>query len=293
MITVDLKINCDCQLIATDYTNYCNLEYDISEVVVVEGITGIGYKVSRLNEGCVQKFKSRNINTSDDFYYLNRAANSILNPCSDLNAGTVFGTFDYINGLVNQILDPCDLYPDDPLPEEPDYDEDVDLNCNCINDPISIWTLPKDGYYRYYKVAVYNKPSKGQIYWDGLTLKNGNSILSVEDLDSYLMDPTLAFELGILNYCTPIPFFSICNLKKCVMELQKKHIQDHLPWCNKMHCKQYDDEEFKFLFITVSLLEQLIECGKYSQVEKILESISTCTSICSNLEYNKKCNCHG
>ena len=58
-------------------------------------------------------------------------------------------------------------------------------------------------------------------------------------------------------------------------------------------CKQTDEEEFKFLFISVNLLEKLIECEKYHQAEKILNSISTCTSICSNIKYNKKCNCHG
>lgn len=254
MITVDLKVNCDCQLIATDYTNYCNFGYDISEVVVVEGITKLGYKVNGLNKGDVQNISALKM----------------------------------ISEMLDNILDPNGYYSD-----ESDDSESDDLNCNCIENYISTWVLPEDGFYKYYKIIVYKDPSKGQIYWDGSTLRNGDSALSVEDIDSYINDPEIASELGILNYCEPIPFFSICNLKKCVAELQKNYIQDHLQWCDKKHCKQYNNEEFKFLFITVNLLDHLIECGKYSQVEKILESISTCTSICSNLEYNKKCNCHG
>lgn len=253
MITVDLKINCDCQLIATDYTNYCDFGYNVSEVIVVEGITGLGYKTSELTE------------------------NGISNTPA----------FNLLNKMLDKILDPNECYPD----ESDDLESD-NLNCNCIKNYTSTWTIPEDGYYKYYKIIVYKDPLKGQVYWDGSTLKNGDSDLLVEDLDSYV-NSEVAYKLGILNYCEPISFFSICNLKKCIMELQKNYIQNHLQWCDKAYCKQYNNNEFKFLFITVSLLDQLIECGKYNQVEKILESISTCNSICSKLKYNKKCNCHG
>lgn len=278
MINVDLKINCNCQLVATDTTNYCNIGYDINDVIVVEGVTGIGYQTTNLNNACSQLY---------DCTELNNILNKILYPCGTTNDDDeVFGPFDYINSLLNTILDPCGtIYPD--IPDNPDD------GCTCIDEPISIWDLPKDGYYKYYKILVYKSPLKGQIYWDGVTLRNGDDVLNLSDLDSYLINPSIAKSLGILKYCEPIELFSICQLKKCVTEMQQKYIQNQLLWCTKTYCKQYDDEEFKFLFITVNLLEKLIECKKFSKAEKILESISTCTSVCSNLEYNKKCNCHG
>lgn len=298
MINVDLKINCNCQLVATDTTNYCNIGYDINDVIVVEGVTGLGYQISNLNNACGQTFSRMRSIDSDDWTTVNRLANRILYPCGTTEDSELFGTFDYINSLFNAILDPCGtIYPDYPdYPDDPDYPDvpdNPDDGCTCIDEPISIWDLPKDGYYKYYKILVYKSPLKGQIYWDGITLRNGNDILNLSDLDSYLVNPTIANSLGILKYCKPIELFSICQLKKCVTEMQQKYIQNQLLWCTKTYCKQYDDEEFKFLFITVNLLEKLIECKKFSKAEKILESISTCTSVCSNLEYNKKCNCNG
>lgn len=284
MINVDLKINDNCQLVATDTTNYCNLKYNIDDVIIVEGITGVGYKTTNLNSTCNS--------TQYDWTEFNNIINKILYPCGTTEDDELFGTFDYINSLLNVILDPCGtIYPD--YPDYPDNPDNPDNGCTCIDEPISIWDLPKDGYYKYYKILVYKSPLNGQIYWDGVTLRNGNDVLNLSDLDSYLVNTTIANSLGILKYCEPIELFSICQLKKCVTEMQQKYIQNQLLWCTKTYCKQYDDGELKFLFITVNLLEKLIECKKFSKAEKILESISTCTSVCSNLEYNKKCNCHG
>jgi hypothetical protein len=61
-----------------------------------------------------------------------------------------------------------------------------------------------------------------------MTLRNGNDILNLSDLDSYLVNPTIANSLGILKYCEPIELFSICQLKKCVTEMQQKYIQNQL-----------------------------------------------------------------
>lgn len=280
MINVDLKINCNCQAVISDYTDYCEFGYDPSEVVIVEGITGLGYNTIGLNNGCIQ---TRQVQINN----LTELTNTFLYPCDVVSNDGLAASIDYLNDMIGQILYPCSYIPDEPESDNPD-----NLNCNCINEPISIWQLEKDGYYRYYRILVYNH-NKGGIYWDGTTLKYGMEKLLVEDLDSYLQHPSVAHSLGILDYIQPISFFSICNLKKCVMELQKNYINNQLVWCNSRMCKQTDEEEFKFLFISVNLLEKLIECEKYHQAEKILNSISTCTSICSNIKYNKKCNCHG
>ena len=53
--------------------------------------------------------------------------------------------------------------------------------------------------------------------------------------------------------------------------MQQKYIQDKLLWCTKTYCKPHNNEEFKFLFLTVNLLEKLIECGNFNKAEKILQ----------------------
>lgn len=107
MITVDLKINCNCQLVATDNTNYCNLGYNIDDVIIVEGVTGIGYQISNLNDTCEQISKITR-STSNDLVALQSTINRILYPCgTDSNDDELIGTFDSIDSIFNDILDPC------------------------------------------------------------------------------------------------------------------------------------------------------------------------------------------
>lgn len=94
------------------------------------------------------------------------------------------------------------------------------------------------------------------------------------------------------NYSEEI--FCICNLKKCLLNLQMKAFKNMLKNCGSKKCK---DDEIKaqrdFIFIAVWLMEHLIEQGKEEQVREIYESIQGCGSICSNILKSNKCGCDG
>ena len=101
---------------------------------------------------------------------------------------------------------------------------------------------------------------------------------------------------GIIDYFE-FPIFSICHLRNCLSELQRKIIFSGIKDCaasssncekNKTYKSQRD-----FLFITLQILEQLICLERYDEAEEILEAISTCGSICSELvDKTNGCNCN-
>ncbi len=88
---------------------------------------------------------------------------------------------------------------------------------------------------------------------------------------------------------------SICNLKKCLVNLQMKAFQDMLKNCGSVQCKtDVDKVQRDFLFIAVWLIEQYLDLGNIERAREIYECIQTCGSICNELLKNKhNCGCNG
>lgn len=88
---------------------------------------------------------------------------------------------------------------------------------------------------------------------------------------------------------------SICNLKKCLVNLQMKAFQDMLKNCGSVKCKSdVDKAQRDFLFIAVWLIEQYLDLGNIERAREIYECIQTCGSICNELLKNKhNCGCNG
>lgn len=88
--------------------------------------------------------------------------------------------------------------------------------------------------------------------------------------------------------------FSICKLRKCLLNLQMKMFYNSVKDCGMNKCKS---DELKaqrdFLFIAVWLMEHLIEEGKDEQVKEVYASLRTCKSLCEDLTNNNKCGCNG
>ena len=88
---------------------------------------------------------------------------------------------------------------------------------------------------------------------------------------------------------------SICNLKKCLVELEMKVFREMLKNCGEIVCK---DDQIKaqrdFLFIAVWLMEHYVEIGNIEKAWSIFERLRGCGNLCGDLLNNKKgCGCNG
>ena len=84
--------------------------------------------------------------------------------------------------------------------------------------------------------------------------------------------------------------FSICNLRKCTLELEKQTIENFL--CKKV-CKRSEFQTTAdILLMSLFVLENLICKAKYNEATDILNALSSCGSPCRNINSNT-CNCNG
>lgn len=155
--------------------------------------------------------------------------------------------------------------------------------------------LPTDGLYVYYKLMIYkenslNDDQKKRIYYNENDKKlyyNKKEILDIETLLVYLdyTGSTLDF------YEEPV--FSLCKLEHCVFNLQRKSLLPIIKFCGRNTCEEnkLEKDQRTFLFISLQVLQHLISEEKYAEAEEILESLSSCNSLCKDLNTNSNCGC--
>lgn len=149
--------------------------------------------------------------------------------------------------------------------------------------------LTNDGVYR----LVTLKVEFASVTENGL--KIGAREYSVEELiDIVNGNGTPNFVLRETDYDID-DTLSICNLKKCLAELELKWFRDMLKNCGSLICK---NDEIKaqrdFIFIAVWLIEHYVELGNIEKAQVIYDSLRRCGNLCSNLLKNKKdCGCNG
>lgn len=160
--------------------------------------------------------------------------------------------------------------------------------------------IPNDGFYIYYCIKTVDseqitdliKEGFDGLYYDVTTnnlIFQQKPVTDYEKLISAL--PTLLNEKeGVSDYIEKYAF-SICNLKKCLIELQKESVNKYNS-CDKMNelIKLRD-----LLFISIYVLETLIYQERFSEAMDVLNSINACNSFCTNIPIKSKsnCNCHG
>ena len=106
----------------------------------------------------------------------------------------------------------------------------------------------------------------------------------------------LDISYGIIDYCEH-PIFSLCKLENCILSLEKNTIlnesNDYLGTAN---CNKNDQikKQRDFLFITLFVLKNLICQERFVEAKEVLDSISSCESLCENLKNAKSnCGCNG
>lgn len=232
------------------------------------------------------------------FKYLRLEAqlNAILEPCWD-------GEFDQadLKESMDSVLDPCHkerskvVYVEFLSSSHISADSTVKISEDQFGEyRIS---LPKDGLYTYYKLMIYKDSFlegkyKNKVYFNEDNEKiyyNDKEISKIEDLFVYL-DQTGA----VVDYYEE-SIFSLCKLAHCVFKLQQKSLIPLIRFCGKNTCDESKEEKNQrnFLFISLQVLQHLVSEEKYEEAEEILKGLSSCNSLCKDLNGNvSNCGCN-
>lgn len=110
------------------------------------------------------------------------------------------------------------------------------------------------------------------------TIEHNSIELHVENLYDYINKCRLSF------FCKKI-LFSICNLTKCFVSLQKDLIKGCTNNCNEKNTANRD-----FLMSTIFVLDYLKDTNNFIEAQRILDNITECSNFCST---GNKFNCCG
>ena len=204
-----------------------------------------------------------------------------------------------LSNELNSILNPCEtVYDEKTIYVEFVIYEDGNsgfyISENLDNE--FVFNLPKDGLYAYYKIEIYKKEyiedaTNKKFYYDGKIMFGDEEIVNPEDIIN-----KLDISYGIIDYYEH-PIFSLCKLENCILSLEKNTIlnesNDYLGTAN---CNKNDQikKQRDFLFITLFVLKNLICQKRFVEAKEVLDSISSCESLCENLKNTKSnCGCNG
>ena len=204
-----------------------------------------------------------------------------------------------LSNELNSILNPCEtVYNEKTIYVEFVIYEDGNsgfyVSENLDNE--FVFDLPKDGLYAYYKIEIYKKEyiedaTNKKFYYDGKIMFGDEEIINPEDIIN-----KLDISYGIIDYYEH-PIFSLCKLENCILSLEKNTIlnesNDYLGTAN---CNKNDQikKQRDFLFITLFVLKNLICQERFVEAKEVLDSISSCESLCESLKNSKSnCGCNG
>ena len=138
-----------------------------------------------------------------------------------------------------------------------------------------VWDLDRDGFYKYFQI---NLPKDMDITISDLVSRS---------LIQYLSEPTNSTDFVEKS------FFSICKLRNCTVQLEKEVIHNFVNNCRTKSCKKIQDKSTKdILLIAIFVLENLISQERYTEAQMIVDSLSTCGTLC-NSQKTQMCNCNG
>lgn len=136
-----------------------------------------------------------------------------------------------------------------------------------------------------YKVYIINNQSA--------VLNDGILTIGLEEYDAERFIDTLESNIVSLGDSFVEEIFCICNLKKCLLNLEWKAFKKMLDDCGLRKCADDIKAQRDFLFIAVWLMEHLIEQNQSEKVREVYESIQTCGSLCKDLLKSNNCGCNG
>ena len=195
-------------------------------------------------------------------------------------------------------------------------DESPDPKSIYIEEELSLEVLrsssfesSKDGYFNYYKMlipmieALDNGSglfiTKDEIFW-----YKGNIYISmVENSDAITLDEVISksaisnnyLELIGNNHSQSFSFseglISYCILRSCLISIQKNLLYKGSKSCSYDLCEKNSMERSNrdFLLSAIYVLDYLSSIGDLYEAERIINSLSYCYSLCTDIKSN--CNC--
>lgn len=151
----------------------------------------------------------------------------------------------------------------------------------------SEFEISKDGMYTIYLFTIPNVTFED----------NKIKVAGLNEFDSVqLVRSHINKLLTIRDYeCIEEEVLCICNLKKCLLNLQMKAFKEGTANCGSSKCKNQENKSQRdYIFLGVWLIEQFIERGLLEQALNVYNCLQSCGSICGNLlKANNDCGCDG
>lgn len=147
-----------------------------------------------------------------------------------------------------------------------------------------------DGYYVIYKIIIPTDKDLPYYYENGKFYQNVDfSINAVTEISLQAlieMNPKIT---GIrIEY---YEYFSVCNLKKCYIQICKEILEQKTSICNPIldNSLVYKRD---LLWAALSVIEYMAELGQYEEAQRLLEEITECNGLCPPVKESKsKCGC--
>lgn len=116
---------------------------------------------------------------------------------------------------------------------------------------------------------------------------DNSTIIDYKDLQNILEADLLGDQV---LYCKKNTF-TICNLIKCFVSLQKQVIKNELSYS----CMRTEDvsKQRDFLLSTIYVLDYLKDINNFAEAQRIIDSVTECTTLCSNISNDCNCGCNG
>lgn len=113
-------------------------------------------------------------------------------------------------------------------------------------------------------------------YWETKLDEDGLYSYYILNFDK---EPENIIEYIKTNDCQPVQeVFSICKLRKCLLQREKGYINDFLSNCSGgvINCGKTNSDNVisDFLLVSIFILEQLICCGNFDEATRILNLIN-------------------
>ena len=118
--------------------------------------------------------------------------------------------------------------------------------------------------------------------------KNISEILSnSKEIDNYV---ELEKIKGSQTFVYKSVFVSICKLQNCLIKLQRKILDDprNCLDCNLQNNIRYNRD---FLLSSIYVLQYLICTQNYSEIERIINNLKSCSNICEDYDSLNDCGC--
>lgn len=186
------------------------------------------------------------------------------------------------------------------------YNEDADEIDPIRTRPNTMFKLDNDGKYYYYKLMVptleHFADSEdldsllGEVYYDEKLMQifsvPADSSLeaikaaskSISALDAYnavTNNESPALEANESYFFPKKEILNICNIRKCLVYLQRKLL---LETCGKNNCSSEKElrQQRDFLFNAVYVVDFLKKTGNFEEAHRILDNLSSCGFVCND-----------